>query len=153
VGSEATRELRDRLLRARLPEEQGLMPPTPTARKLAVSLSADVVGYSRLTPDVTPWSGSSSNGQEASMEAHLDPKTQLLVALGAAAAARCQTCFAGLYPTACKVEASDREIRAAVAIATKVAAKSQDFMAAFIEETTEGAISAGAVEAETTGCG
>jgi AhpD family alkylhydroperoxidase len=89
------------------------------------------------------------------METHLDPKTQLLVALGAAAAAKCQACFAGLYSTASKVEASDREIRAAVAIATKVTEKSQEFMAAFIENTTEGAISRGAVEAESTsfGCG
>jgi AhpD family alkylhydroperoxidase len=87
------------------------------------------------------------------MEAYLDPKTQLLVALGAAAAAKCQTCFAGLYSTASKVEATDREIRAAVAIATKVAAKSRDFMAAFIEEATGGAVSTVAVEAEPTGCG
>ena len=86
------------------------------------------------------------------MEAHLDPKTQLLVALGAAAAAKCQTCFTGLYATASKVEATDREIRAAVAIASKVAAKSRDFMAAFIEETTGGAVSTVAVEAEPTGC-
>ena len=87
------------------------------------------------------------------METHLDPKTQLLVALGAAAAAKCQACFAGLYATASKVEASDREIRAAVAIATKVTEKSQEFMAAFIESTTEGAISRGSVEAESTACG
>jgi alkylhydroperoxidase/carboxymuconolactone decarboxylase family protein YurZ len=90
--------------------------------------------------------------QEAIVEAHLDPKTQLLVALGAASAAKCQNCFAGLYATASKVEASDREIRAAVAIARKVTEKSQEFMAAFIEQTTAGATSAGAALAEPAGC-
>ena len=34
------------------------------------------------------------------MEPILDPKTQLFVALGAAVAAKCQTCFAKLYDTA-----------------------------------------------------
>ena len=87
------------------------------------------------------------------LESHLDPKTQLLVAVGAAAAAKCQACFAGLYATANKVEATDKEIRAAVAIANKVAAKSRDFMAAFIEETTKGAIAPQGDEVESVGCG
>ena len=76
------------------------------------------------------------------MDTFLEPKTQLLVALGAAAAAKCQHCFATLYGSADKVGASDKEIGAAVAIATKVSAKSQEFMAAFIEETTKGAVKA-----------
>lgn len=71
--------------------------------------------------------------QEAmTMDTFLDPKTQLLVALGAATAAKCQHCFATLYG------AADKEIGAAVAIAAKVSAKSQDFMAAFIDQTTRG---------------
>lgn len=77
------------------------------------------------------------------MESVLDAKTQLLIALGAAAAAKCQHCFATLYRTAGQVAVTDREVRAAVAIATKVAAKAQDFMAAFIEQTTAGAVPAG----------
>jgi AhpD family alkylhydroperoxidase len=86
------------------------------------------------------------------LEPHLDRKTQLLVALGVAAAAKCQACFAGLYGTAAEVGAEDKEIRAAVAIAERVAAKSRDFMAAFIEETTKGAIAAGGDAAEGVGC-
>jgi len=84
---------------------------------------------------------------------HLDSKTQLLVALGAAAAAKCQTCFATLYARADDVEASDEEIRSAVAIADQVAAKSRDFMASFIEETTKGAVAVWGDEAETAPCG
>ena len=87
------------------------------------------------------------------LEPHLDPETQLLVAVGAAAAAKCQACFAGLYATASKVEATDKEIRAAVAIANKVAAKSRDFMAAFIEETTKGAVAPQRDQAKSVGCG
>ena len=81
------------------------------------------------------------------MDNILDAKTQLLIALGAAAAARCQHCFATLYGSVEKVGVTDREVRAAVAIAGKVAAKAQDFMAAFIEQTTTGAVPAG----ETSG--
>lgn len=87
------------------------------------------------------------------LEPHLDPKTQLLVALAAASAAKCQACFAGLYATANEVEATDKEIRAAVAIANKVAAKSRDFMAAFIEETTKGAVAPQGDQADRVGCG
>jgi AhpD family alkylhydroperoxidase len=87
------------------------------------------------------------------MAAFLDPKTQLLVALGAATAGKCQNCFATLYGAADKVGASDQEIRAAVAIATKVAAKAQDFMAAFIEERTKGAVRAGSSSGAAAGCG
>jgi len=76
------------------------------------------------------------------MEEILDPKTQLLVAVGAAAAAKCQQCFVKLYGMAAETGVSDREIRAALAIAAKVTEKSQRFMAAFIEETTHGAITA-----------
>lgn len=72
----------------------------------------------------------------------LDARTQFLIALGAAVAAKCQHCFATLYWSADKVGATDREIRAAVAIATKVAGKSQDFMAAFVQATTKGTIPA-----------
>jgi AhpD family alkylhydroperoxidase len=80
------------------------------------------------------------------MESILDAKTQLLIALGAAAAAKCQHCFATLYGAAGKVGATDSEVRAAVAVATKVAAKSRDFMAAFIAETTRGAVPAGTTD-------
>lgn len=76
------------------------------------------------------------------MEEILDPKTQLLVAVGAAAAAKCQKCFAKLYGLAGSTGVSDREIRAALAIAEKVTEKSQGFMAEFIAETTHGAITA-----------
>jgi alkylhydroperoxidase/carboxymuconolactone decarboxylase family protein YurZ len=76
------------------------------------------------------------------MEDVLDAKTQLLVALGAAAAARCQHCFTTLYGSAGKVVVTDREVRATVAIAMKVAGKAQDFMGAFIEQTTAGAVPA-----------
>jgi len=86
------------------------------------------------------------------LEPHLDPKTQLLVALGAAAAAKCQACFAGLYATANAVEATDKEIRSAVAIGNKVAGKSRDFMSAFIEETTKGAVTVPGSGAESVGC-
>jgi hypothetical protein len=40
-----------------------------------------------------------------------------------------------------------------VAIANKVAAKSRDFMSAFIEETTKGAVAAPGHGAASTGCG
>ena len=86
------------------------------------------------------------------LEPHLDPKTQLLVALGAATAAKCQACFAGLYATANAVEATDKEIRSAVAIANKVAGKSRDFMSAFIEETTKGAVAVPGHGEASTGC-
>jgi AhpD family alkylhydroperoxidase len=80
------------------------------------------------------------------MELILDPKTQLLVALGAASAAKCQTCFATLYGAADKVGATEQEIRAAVAIATKVAGKAEQAMAAFIADTTGGGVPAGAAD-------
>jgi alkylhydroperoxidase/carboxymuconolactone decarboxylase family protein YurZ len=75
-------------------------------------------------------------------EPHLDPKTQLLIALGSAVAAKCQACFAGLYTKVGEVEATEPEVRAAVSIGTKVAGKSHDFMAVFVEETTKGAVAA-----------
>jgi alkylhydroperoxidase/carboxymuconolactone decarboxylase family protein YurZ len=88
------------------------------------------------------------------MELPLDAKTQLLVALGAAVAAKCQGCFTKLYPNADKVGASDKEIRAVVAIATKVAEKSRQFMAAFVDEATKGAVPApGSGGAAPGGCG
>ena len=88
------------------------------------------------------------------MDLFLDPKTQLLVALGAAVAAKCQHCFTTLYGAADKVGATDKEIGAAVAIAAKVAKKSHDFMAAFVEQTTRGTVPAAHDhEAATTGCG
>ena len=86
------------------------------------------------------------------MELFLEPKTQLLVALGAAVAAKCQNCFATLYGAADKVGATDQEIGAVVAIATKVSTKSHDFMAAFIQQTTDGKVTLGH-EATTGGCG
>jgi alkylhydroperoxidase/carboxymuconolactone decarboxylase family protein YurZ len=91
--------------------------------------------------------------EELTMEEVLDAKTQLLVALGAATAAKCQHCFTMLYGTAGKLDVSDKEVRAAVAIATKVAAKSRDFMAAFIEEATKGAIPARSGDGAAAGCG
>lgn len=84
------------------------------------------------------------------LEPHLDPKTQLLVALGAAVAAKCQACFAMLYTKVGEVEATEQEVRAAVSIGTKVAAKSRDFMGVFVEETTKGAVAA---TREETGTG
>jgi alkylhydroperoxidase/carboxymuconolactone decarboxylase family protein YurZ len=86
------------------------------------------------------------------LEPHLDAKTQLLVALGSAVAAKCQACFAGLYSKMNDVEATDQEVRAAVAIANQVVAKSHDFMVAFVEETTEGAVAVDADGAETGSC-
>lgn len=83
---------------------------------------------------------------------HLDPKTRLLVALGSAAAAKCQVCFTTLYATASSVEATDAEIRAAVAIASKVVQKSHQFMAAFIDETTKASISARSPENAEADC-
>jgi alkylhydroperoxidase/carboxymuconolactone decarboxylase family protein YurZ len=88
------------------------------------------------------------------MQEFLDPKTQLLVAIGAATAAKCQPCFAKLYGAVEQVGASDQEVRAAVAIAVKVTAKSQDFMTAFIDETTKGAVPAhGEGAGAAGGCG
>jgi AhpD family alkylhydroperoxidase len=86
------------------------------------------------------------------LEPHLDPKTQLLVALGSAVAARCQVCFTGLYAQADAVEASDQEVRAAVAIADKVAAKAHDFMVAFVKDTTKGAVALRSDELVSGGC-
>jgi AhpD family alkylhydroperoxidase len=90
------------------------------------------------------------------MEEILDPKTQLLIAVGAAAAAKCQRCFAKLYGLAGSAGVSDREIRAALAIAAKVSEKSKAFMTEFIEETTHGAVTAvgaGGQPAAPCGCG
>ncbi len=84
------------------------------------------------------------------MEDILDPKTQLLVALAAASAAKCQTCFATLHGAADRVGASEREMRAAVAIATKVAAKAREAMAAFVART---AGTGPATVAAAGGCG
>jgi len=86
------------------------------------------------------------------LEPHLDPKTQLLIALAAAVAGKCQACFAGLYTKVDEVGASEQEVRAAVSIGSKVAAKSHDFMAAFVKETTEGAIALGGDAEETGSC-
>ncbi len=74
------------------------------------------------------------------LEPHLDSKTQLLVALGSAVAAKCQICFAGLYAKADEVEATDQEVRAVVTIANKVASKSHEFMIAFVKDTTKGVV-------------
>jgi alkylhydroperoxidase/carboxymuconolactone decarboxylase family protein YurZ len=87
------------------------------------------------------------------MEQILEPKTQLLVALGAAAAAKCQHCFAKLYGMTDAAGVSAQEVRAAVAIADTVAQKSHGFMSAFIAETTNGAVAARAAESAGCGCG
>ncbi len=100
-----------------------------------------------------PAAKAAENKEEMIMEAFLDPKTQLLVAVGAAVAAKCQNCFVTLYSAADKVGATDKEIQAAVAIATKVTAKSHDFMVAFIEQTTKGAVKTSGDQEATTGCG
>ena len=86
------------------------------------------------------------------LERHLDPKTELLVALGSAVAAKCQVCFAKLYALANEVEATDQEVRAVVGIANKVAAKSHGFMNAFVEDATKGLVAAGSNEAGSDGC-
>jgi alkylhydroperoxidase/carboxymuconolactone decarboxylase family protein YurZ len=88
------------------------------------------------------------------METQLDARTQVLVALGAAVAAKCQDCFAKLYETAGRIGVSDREVRAVVAIAAKVSEKSHGFMAAFVERTTMGAVPGGrAAGGGDGGCG
>jgi AhpD family alkylhydroperoxidase len=74
------------------------------------------------------------------MEEILDTKTQLLVAVAAAAAAKCQKCFVKLHGMAGAAGVSAREMRAAVAIAAKVSARSQQYMAEFIEATTDGSV-------------
>jgi AhpD family alkylhydroperoxidase len=83
----------------------------------------------------------------------LDAKTQHLVALGAAVAAKCQNCFAGLYGSAAQAGLSDNEIRAVVAIAEKVTEKSHGFMAEFVEKTTHGAIRHTSEGEAAAGCG
>jgi AhpD family alkylhydroperoxidase len=99
-------------------------------------------------------SQASATKEEMTMDFYLEPKTQLLVALSAAVAAKCQNCFATLYSAADKVGATDQEISAAIAIAGKVTAKSHDFMAAFIDHTTKGKVPAvGAGAAAAGGCG
>jgi len=88
------------------------------------------------------------------MEQILDPKVQVIVALGAATAAKCQQCFTKLYGTAKELDVSDAELRAAVDIGERVSGKSQQFMRAFIEETTKGAVRAKAAnESSRGGCG
>ena len=88
------------------------------------------------------------------VEMFLDAKTQLLVAVAAAVAAKCQKCFTTLYGAADNVGATDKEIGAVVAIADKVSGKSHDFMAAFIQDTTKGAVSVhGRDGAAAGGCG
>jgi AhpD family alkylhydroperoxidase len=86
------------------------------------------------------------------LEPHLDPKTQLLVALGAAVAAKCQPCFAGLYAKAADAQVTDKEVRTAVAIGDKVAARSRGFMDAFVKDNTRGAISVRSDEPSAQGC-
>jgi alkylhydroperoxidase/carboxymuconolactone decarboxylase family protein YurZ len=88
------------------------------------------------------------------MDPILDPRTQLLVALSAAVAAKCQKCFAKLYATVEQAGATDQEVRSTVAIATKVAEKSDGFMAAFIAQTTHGAVAGTGDQAPSrSGCG
>jgi hypothetical protein len=69
----------------------------------------------------------------------LDDKTQLLVVLGAAVAARCQRCFAKLYARIAEAGVTDEEVRAVVALATKVNGHAHEFMLAFVDETMKGA--------------
>lgn len=88
------------------------------------------------------------------MEQILEPKVQVIVALGAATAAKCQKCFTKLYATAKDLDVSDAELRAAVDIGERVSGKSQGFMRAFIEETTDGAVRArGSGGSDAGGCG
>ena len=61
-------------------------------------------------------------------------------------------CFAGLYAQADAVEATDQEVRAAVAIANKVAAKSHEFMVAFVKDATKGVVAVGPDEAASGSC-
>jgi len=68
------------------------------------------------------------------MDPTLEPKVQLLVALGAATAAKCQKCFTKLYGSTAKLDVSDTEVRAVVGIADKVVEKSHGYMADFIAE-------------------
>jgi alkylhydroperoxidase/carboxymuconolactone decarboxylase family protein YurZ len=87
------------------------------------------------------------------MERFLEPRTQLLVALGAATAAKCQSCFTKLYGMADAVGVTTEEVRAAVAIADTVVQKSHGFMSAFIAETTKGAVTTRNTESAGCGCG
>jgi alkylhydroperoxidase/carboxymuconolactone decarboxylase family protein YurZ len=88
------------------------------------------------------------------MERILEPKVQVIVALGAATAAKCKECFTKLYGTAKELDVSDAELRAAVDIGERVGGKSQEFMRAFIEEATHGAVKAHAASgSDTGGCG
>lgn len=86
------------------------------------------------------------------MNAILDPKVQMLVALGAATAAKCQKCFAKLYGAAADLEVSDAELRAVVGIAQQVVDKSHGFMAEFVCETTNGAVRIGDGAPARCGC-
>jgi alkylhydroperoxidase/carboxymuconolactone decarboxylase family protein YurZ len=86
------------------------------------------------------------------IERYLEPKTQLLVALGAATAAKCQNCFTKLYGMTDAVGVTPEEVRAVVAIADKVAQKSHAFMSVFIAETTKGAVTAHGSDTAGSGC-
>jgi hypothetical protein len=113
----------------------------------------DTTGWS-ATDDAPEGAQEGAQEEDMTMEAFLEPKTQLLVALGAAAAAKCQNCFTKLYGSVDTVAASAEEVRAAVAIGMKVAAKSHDFMAAFMDAATGGAVPARpGAEGTAGGCG
>jgi hypothetical protein len=74
------------------------------------------------------------------MEQILKPKVQVIAALAAATAAKCQQCFTKLRGMAKEVDVSDAEVRAAVDIGERVSDKSRQFMRVFIEEATHGAV-------------
>ncbi len=84
------------------------------------------------------------------MEQILEPKVQVIVGLGAATAAKCQKCFVKLRSMAEQLDVTDAEMRAAVEIGVRVSGKSQEYMSAFIEEETEGAVRARSAD---SGCG
>jgi alkylhydroperoxidase/carboxymuconolactone decarboxylase family protein YurZ len=87
------------------------------------------------------------------MEQILEPKVQVIVALAAATAAKCQSCFTKLHGMAKELDVTDSELRAAVDIGNRVSQKSHEFMSAFIEETTSGTVRARADEdASAGGC-
>jgi len=83
----------------------------------------------------------------------LDEKTQLLVALGAAVAARCQRCFAKLHGRSRALGVTDDEVRAVVALAAQVSAHAHEFMLVFVDETVKGAAGRDAARAPAGNAG
>lgn len=65
----------------------------------------------------------------------MDPKTEILIALGTAIGANCIPCFDHLYSRSREVKLTDEEIRAVAALAGKVKNGATVFMQNNIAET------------------